>query len=56
MELREDEKMALQSIYGDAFTEKIPNKGKTKFYQLYHKIKTSFNLIIVHFIYAESCL
>ena len=28
LELREDEKMALQSIYGDAFIEKIPNKGK----------------------------
>ena len=28
LELREDEKMALESIYGPAFTEKIPNKGE----------------------------
>ena len=46
MELREDEKMALQSIYGDAFTEKIPNKGKTKFYQLL-KIQILFPFLLI---------
>ena len=28
LELREDEKMALESIYGPAFIVKIPNKGE----------------------------